>query len=54
DIKDGDPMDPETIKAKLNSPFEDFSSKSQTLDLHTSWSRSDIFCINVTTPPPKK
>ncbi|KAF0457161.1 hypothetical protein F8M41_001242 [Gigaspora margarita] len=43
DIKDGDPMDPETIKAKLNSPFEDFSSKSQTLDLHASWSRSDIF-----------
>ncbi|CAG8523982.1 5580_t:CDS:2 [Gigaspora rosea] len=45
--------DPETIKAKLNSPFENFSSKSQTLDLHAPWSQSDIFCINVTTPPPK-
>ncbi|CAG8674332.1 14931_t:CDS:2, partial [Cetraspora pellucida] len=49
----GDPMDPETIKAKLTSPHEDSSTKSQTLDIHAPWSRNEIFCINVTTPPPR-
>ncbi|CAG8708711.1 14171_t:CDS:1, partial [Dentiscutata heterogama] len=37
---------------KFKSPHEDFSTKSQTLDIHVPWSRNDIFCINVTTPPP--
>ncbi|CAG8814398.1 35687_t:CDS:1, partial [Racocetra persica] len=50
---DGDPMDPEKIKAKLTLPHEGFSTKSQTLDIHVPWSRNEIFCINVTTPPPK-
>ncbi|CAG8448954.1 2670_t:CDS:1 [Acaulospora colombiana] len=47
----GDPMDPETIMEKLMNP-ESSKPQSSQFDIHTKWSLNDMFCLNVTTPPP--
>ncbi|CAG8575177.1 14347_t:CDS:1 [Acaulospora morrowiae] len=44
-------MDPGTIKEKLMNPNIAKPQTSQ-FDIHSKWSQNDMFCLNVTTPPP--